>query len=119
MISPLTTAWRLEWALVTDQAQLCRLKMCLGGGALGLRGLFGLRRRHLPVRRHRRQPGPPGADPLGLPGRHAGRRGHVECPTPLVVGLFRAITGFSVGIGVPAALTTIAEIAPARGAADD
>mmetsp|Transcript_46086 Transcript_46086/g.103525 ORF Transcript_46086/g.103525 Transcript_46086/m.103525 type:complete len:352 (-) Transcript_46086:14-1069(-) len=34
--------------------------------------------------------------------------------TPLVVGIFRAITGFSVGIGVPASLTMIAEIAPAK-----
>ena len=56
---------------------------------------------------------------LGYLGVMLGAVGMWSAPTPLVVGLFRAITGFSVGIGVPAALTTMAEIAPARGAADD
>ena len=105
MISPLTTAWRLEWALVTDQVALLASVGYLGF-ALGtfLAGFIGdnLGRR-VPIL-------------LGYLGVMLGALGMWSAATPLVVGLFRAVTGFSVGIGVPASLTTIAEIAPKRGA---
>eukprot|EP00438_Fugacium_kawagutii_P015738 Skav233427 [mRNA] locus=scaffold1486:32639:42297:+ [translate_table: standard] len=51
---------------------------------------------------------------LGYLGVMAGSVGMWSAPSPIVVGIFRALTGFSVGIGVPASLTTIAEIAPAK-----
>jgi len=103
VISPLTTAWRLEWALVTDQVALLASIGYLGfaAGTL-LAGVLGDNfGRRVPIL-------------LGYLGVMAGSFGMWSAPSPLVVGVFRALTGFSVGIGVPASLTTIAEIAPAK-----
>lgn len=103
VISPLTTAWRLEWALVTDQVALLASVGYLGfaAGTL-LAGILGDNfGRRVPIL-------------LGYLGVMAGSFGMWSAPSPLVVGVFRALTGFSVGIGVPASLTTIAEIAPAK-----
>jgi len=103
VISPLTTAWRLEWALVTDQVAALASVGFLGF-ALGtfLSGIIGDRfGRRVPIL-------------FGYIGVLLGAFGMSTAGSPIAVGVFRALTGASVGLGIPASLTLIAEITPAK-----
>ncbi|CAE8589684.1 unnamed protein product [Polarella glacialis] len=101
VISPLTTAWRLEWALVSDQVALLA-SVGYAGFAIGtlLSGLLGDSfGRRVPVL-------------VGYVGVLIGSVGMWASAGPLAVGVFRGLTGLAVGIGVPASLAMIAEIGP-------
>lgn len=103
VISPLTTAWRLQWALLTDDVAALASAGFVGfaAGTL-LSGLLGDRfGRRAPIL-------------AGYVGAILGAVGMWGAATPLVVGAFRTLAGFSVGLGVPAALTMVSEIAPAK-----
>jgi len=103
VISPLTTAWRLEWALVTDQVALLAsigyVGFAIGTFSSGPLGdSFG---RRVPIL-------------IGYVGALLGALGMWTSTSPESVGAFRLLAGVSVGLGIPASLTLIAEVSPAK-----
>jgi len=103
VISPLTTAWRLEWALVTDQVALLAsigyVGFAIGTFSSGPLGdSFG---RRVPIL-------------TGYVGTLLGALGMWSSASPFWVGAFRLVAGISVGLGIPASLTLLAEVSPAK-----
>lgn len=107
IISPLTSAWGGEWSLGRDDlaalASVGFFGFAVGTFVSGIIGdNFG---RRVPIL-------------AGYVGTLIGAVGMWGAPSAAIVGVFRALTGFSVGIGVPATLTIIAEVAPPKHRSD-